>query len=342
MKALVTGATGFLGAHLVRALNEAGHSVRALHRASSRLDALNGLDYESALGDVTDYDSLVRACAGCDWVFHVAAVADYWRADVNVMYAVNVDGTDHVLRAARAADVARVVFTSSAAAVGARADGLPADERVPFDLPPERFPYGHSKALAESIALDAVSMGQDVVIVNPVVILGPGDLNVISGDIVLKVRRLSWTIPVPPGGVAVIDVRDVARLHIAAAERGRSGERYLLGAENVKHQTIFAAAAEITGVAAPGLPIPRPLLAPLAEAIDLLRAAGMNVPVDGNQTRLGGRDIYFDFTRMRRELGETRIDWRTSLRDTWAWYLANGYVQEDATSRAIAAIGRWL
>ena len=138
MQALVTGATGFVGAHLVRALTEAGHQVRALHRASSRLDALAGLTYESALGDVTDRPSLDAACKGCDWVFHVAAVADYWRNDdVNRMYAVNVDGTQNVLEAARDAGVKRVIFTSSAAAIGARLDKQPADEQVPFDLRPE-------------------------------------------------------------------------------------------------------------------------------------------------------------------------------------------------------------
>ncbi|MDZ4771234.1 MAG: NAD-dependent epimerase/dehydratase family protein [Chloroflexota bacterium] len=342
MKALVTGATGFVGAHLVRALTHAGHSVRALHRDSSRLDALVGLSYESALGDVTDRDSLDRACAGCDWVFHVAAVADYWRADVNRMYAVNVEGTENVLAAAASQGVRRVVFTSSAAAVGSRLDGQPADELIPFDLPPERFPYGHSKVLAEESVMDAMAGGQDVVIVNPVVILGPGDLNIISGDIVLKVRRLGWTIPVPPGGVAVIDVRDVARLHIAAAERGRSGERYILGAYNVKHAALFEVSARIAGVAAPGLPIPRAALAPLAEAIEALRVFGVPVPVDGNQTRLGGRDIYFDFGKMRRELGEAEIDWRQSLSETFAWYRDNGYIRDDTTSRLIAAIGRWL
>ncbi|MBL8130223.1 MAG: NAD-dependent epimerase/dehydratase family protein [Anaerolineae bacterium] len=340
MRALVTGATGFVGAHLVRALNEAGHQVRALHRASSRLDALAGAQYESALGDVTDRASLDAACDGCDWVFHVAAVADYWRAEVNRLYAVNVDGTQHVLDAARDAGVKRIVFTSSAAALGSRSDGLPADEATPFDLPPERFPYGHSKALAETVVADAVAAGQDVVIVNPVVILGPGDLNIISGDIALKVRRLSWTIPVPPGGVAVIDVRDVARLHIAAAERGRCGERYILGATNLKHQTIFLEAARIAGVPAPGLPIPGFALAPLGALIEMARSMGIPVPVDGNQTRLGGKDIYFDFTKTTCELGEAQIDWRQSLGETYAWYLANGYVKDDAVSRLIHSIGR--
>jgi len=342
MKALVTGSTGFVGAQLVRALTDAGHQVRALHRTSSRLDALAGLTYESALGDVTDLESLHAACAGVDWVFHVAAVADYWRADVQWMTEVNVEGTRKVLQAARAAGVRRVIFTSSAATIGsARAGGLP-DENSLFDLPPERFPYGYTKVLAEQVAQEAVAAGQEVVIVNPVVIFGPGDINIISGSIVLETQRLSWTIPVPPGGLAVIDVRDVARLHIAAAERGRVGERYILGASNQKHQTLFAAAAQIAGVPAPGLPVPRFALEPMAQFIDWARAQGIAIPIDGNQTRLGGRDVYFDFSKATRELGAPLIDWRQSLADTYTWYRAHGYVKDAALARMIAALGRVL
>lgn len=342
MKALVTGATGFVGSHLVRALVESGHEARALHRASSRLTALDGLPYESALGDVTDLDSLRAASAGCDWVFHVAAVADYWRSDVNRLYDVNVEGTRSVLEAARDGGVSRVIFTSSAAALGRRRDRQPADELTAFDLPPERFPYGHSKVLAEELVREAVEAGQDVVTVNPVVVLGPGDLNVISGDIALKVRRLSWTIPVPPGGVAVVDVRDVARLHLAAAERGRTGERYILGAANVKHQALFLMAAEIAGVPAPGLPLPKFALAPIAWGVETLRSFGIQTPVDGNQIVLGGEDIYFDFSKTTRELGAAQIDWRDSLRETYDWYAAHGYVRDDALSSLIHAIGRLL
>lgn len=342
MKALVTGSTGFVGSHLVRALTEAGHTAVALHRASSRLDGLAGLTYESALGDVTDFDSLRATCEGCDWVFHVAAVADYWRADVNRMYDVNVDGTKKVLDAAREAGVKRVIFTSSAAAVGFSRNGIPADESLYFDLPPERFPYAHSKALAEDLVRDAVADGQDVVITNPVVILGPGDLNIISGDIVLKVYRMSWTIPVPAGGIAMIDVRDVAKLHIAAAERGRTGERYILGEANAKHQTVFLEAARIAGVTAPGFPLPRILLEPVAEIIETLRAYNLSLPVDGNQVRVSGQDVYFDFSKTARELGTAEIGWKQSMRDTWEWYLANGYVKDDAASRIVQMIGRWL
>ncbi len=339
MKALVTGATGFVGAHVVRALIEDGHSVRALHRSSSKLDALAGLSYESALGDVTDLDALRAACEGCDWVFHVAAVADYWRADPTYLYEVNVEGTRRVLQAAREAGVQRVVFTSSAAAVGLQA-GRPSDETMVFNLAPDRFPYGYSKAMAEVACVEAAQAGQEVVIVNPVVVMGPGDLNVISGDFVLKIKRLQWTVPVPPGGVAVIDVRDVARMQIAAARQGRSGQRYILGAANYKYSYWFSLIAEVVGAARPRIPVVGWMLPSLAGLFDRLRAAGVALPVDGNQTRLGAHDIFFDFSKGWAELGEPQIDMRQSVQDTYDWYLAHGYVKHDALARLINRAGR--
>lgn len=342
MRALVTGATGFVGSHVVRALGELGHTAVALHRPSSKLDALAGLTYESALGDVTDLDALRTAAAGCDWLFHVAAVAAYWRSDQAYMFQVNVEGTRKVLQAAREAGVKRVIFTSSAAAVGFRADGQPSDETQSFNLPPEQFPYGYSKVLAEAACAEAVSAGQDVVTVNPVVILGPGDLNLISGDFILQMKRLSWTLPVPPGGVAMIDVRDVAHMHIAAAERGRTGERYILGAVNYPFADWFNLMADVVGVPRPGLPVPAFALPIMANVIERLSAAGIELPIDGNQTRLGARRIYFDFRKAWEELGAPRIDMRQSVEETYRWYLEHGYIPDDPRSRLIAKIGRWL
>jgi dihydroflavonol-4-reductase len=323
----------------VRALGEAGHTARALHRASSRLDALDGLTYESALGDVTDLDALRAACTGCDWVFHVAAVADYWRADKAHMLEVNVEGTRKVLQAARDTGVKRVVFTSSAAAVGFIED-RPANENDPFNQPPDRFPYAYSKAQAEIVAQEAARGGQEVVIVNPVVILGPGDLNVISGDFVLKIKRLQWTVPVTPGGICVIDVRDVARMHIAAAEKGRVGERYILGTANYKLADWFALVADVVGAAHPAMHTPRWALPPLAALFDGLRVLGLKLPVDGNQTRLGGQDIFFDCSKAWVELGKPQIEMRQSVEDTYRWYLEHGYVKEDFLAQLIDALRR--
>jgi dihydroflavonol-4-reductase len=326
LKALVTGGTGFVGSHVVRALHAAGHSARVLHRPASKLDGLADVPFESAIGDILDSAALRAACAGCEVVYHVAAVADYWRADKNKMFEANVGGTQSVLAAAKAAGVRRVVFTSSAAVIGARPDRSPATEADDFNLPPAHFPYGYSKVLAERVVGEAVAAGQDVVIVNPVVILGPGDLNRISGDFVIKIKQLGWAVPVPPGGVAVTDVRDVARWHLAAAERGRTGERYLLTTENYPYHRWFALIADTVGATRPSFPLPASAIPVMASLIELGRRLGIPLPVDANQTRLGGRHLYFDGRKTWTALGEPTIAMPQSVADTYAWYHEKGYV----------------
>jgi dihydroflavonol-4-reductase len=326
LKALVTGGTGFVGSHVVRALNQAGHSARVLHRSSSRLDALEGLVYESAIGDILEEAALRDACAGCDWVFHVAAVADYWRADKTKMYEANIEGTRRVLAAAREAGVKRVIFTSSAAAVGLRADGGSSDENEPFNMSPERFPYAHSKVLAEAVVTEAVRAGQDVVTLNPVIVMGPGDLNMISGTYITLVKRFGILVPVTSGGIAVIDVRDVANMHIAAAEKGRTGERYILSTANYTHRQWYGMIADIVGVSRPFIPTPSFLLPVGAALIDLARKLGINTPIDSNQARLGGRNIYFNPAKAWAELAQPQIDMLQSLQDTYDWYRHHGYL----------------
>lgn len=323
MRALVTGGTGFVGSHLARALNEAGHEVRILHRASSKRDVLDGVVYESALGDVTDYDALRAASEGCDWVFHVAAVADYWRADVKHMYDVNIRGTELVLAAAKETGVKRVVFTSSAAAVGLN-DDIPQDEHAPFNLPPEQFPYGHSKMLAEQVVQDATRAGQEVVTVNPVIVIGPGDINHISGSMVIETRQRGRFTPVTAGGASYVDVRDVARWQIAAAERGISGERYILGTLNISHREWFDLIADVVGVPKSVISVPRFATPIVAGAIGLGRRLGMNLPIDPNQVRLSIRNVYFKYDKTWAAFGPPQVDMRQSLADTYAWYQARG------------------
>jgi dihydroflavonol-4-reductase len=326
MKALVTGGTGFVGSHIVRALHEAGHQARVLHRSSSKLDALSGVPFESALGDILDQAALEQACTGCDWVFHVAAVADYWRADKAKMFEANVEGTRRVLRAARSAGVQRVVFTSSAAAIGPRADGQPADESIPFNLSPERFPYGYSKVQAEAVVAEAVQAGQDVVIVNPVIVMGPGDLNMISGTYIMQIKQMGAWVPVTPGGISVIDARDVARMHLAAAERGRTGERYILGTANYTHREWYGMIAATVGARRPFLPVPGFVLPLAAAGIDLARRLGIETPIDADQARLGATNIYFDPAKAWRELVPPQIDMNQSLSDTYRWYQEHGFL----------------
>ena len=343
VKALITGGTGFVGSHVARALVDAGHEVRVLHRVSSKLDALAGLDYESAIGDVMDEDALRAASAGCQWVFHIAAVADYWQAAEAYLMAVNVEGTRRVLRAGREAGVQRGIFTSSAASLGSREDGRLVDEYLDFNLSPQQFPYGYSKHKAEQVVRHAVqTYGQDVVTVNPVIVLGPGDLNMISGRFVTEMLRLQWTIPVTSGGIGVVDVRDVARWQLAAAEQGRTGERYILGTANYPLRDWYRLCAQVVGVAAPFIRVPDFVLPQMATAIEMLQRAGVKLPVDASQTRMAGRNLYFDYSKTHRELGPPQVDMRQSLEDTYRWYLDNGYIQPHRQADLITTLGRWL
>jgi dihydroflavonol-4-reductase len=327
MKALVTGGTGFIGSHVVRALRDAGHTVRVLHRASSKLDLIKDLEYASALGDVLDFDALRRASEDCDWVFHIAAVADYWRADHKHMFEVNVEGTRRVLQAARETGVGRVIFTSSAAAVGLRPNGQLSDESVAFNLPPSEFPYGYSKAQAEEVVTDAVAEGQQAVILNPVVVLGPGDMNQISGSFITQIRRFGRFTPTSSGGIGVVDVRDVAHWHVAAAIKGISGERYLLGTANYSYTQWFEMIARTVGVGRPFFQAPDFILPVVVKAVDLARRLRIPTPVDADQVRLGGRKVYFDYQKAWSAFGLPHIEMQQSLQDTYNWYKQHGVIR---------------
>lgn len=337
MKALVTGGTGFVGSHVARALAAEGHSVRVLHRASSKLTLLEGVPFEGAPGDIRDAASLRAACEGCDWVFHVAAVSDYWRSTQDEIIEANVRGTKRVLQAAKEAGVRRVVFTSSAAAVGLHADGSPSDESDGFNGSSARFPYAYSKAMAEVVCQEAVSGGQDVVIVNPVVVIGPGDVNRISGELILSVAQLGPAVPVPPGGVAISDVRDIARWHVRAAEKGITGERTILGTVNMPYAEMFARIAAVVNVPAPGFPIPASVLPLAGTLIDLARALGLPVKLDGTQTRLSARPVYFTFDKAWAAYGPPEYTTRQTLADAYAWYDDRGLVRR---STWLTLIGR--
>jgi dihydroflavonol-4-reductase len=326
MRAFITGATGFVGAHIARQLLEAGHEVRLLRRPNSRTDLIADLPAEHIMGDLMDSAALQKGMAGCDWVFHTAAVADYWRAERTKMYLVNVQGARAVFEAAKQANVKRVLFTSSAAAVGLRADGLPANEEVAFNLPPQRFPYGHSKALAELEAKQAVAAGLDVVTLNPSIIFGPGDLNLISGSMIVEFARGTIPPTYPVGRVTAIDVRDVARAHILAAEQGQSGQRYLLGATDIDYRTLMTMVAALVGANPPALPLVPALVPGLSAAINGLRRLGLPLPIDGNQVWLSARNVCHDSSKARHQLAEPQFSLQQSLADTYTWYKTHGLI----------------
>jgi dihydroflavonol-4-reductase len=326
MRALVTGGTGFIGANLVKGLNEAGYTARILRRERSSLEALEGLAYEEAVGDILDIPSLVPAMEGCEWVFHVAAVSDYWRKGVDWLYKVNVEGTKHVLQAAKAAGAERLVYTSSVAALGVAPEGELLDETHPFNLEPKEFWYGHSKHVAEQAVRAAVEEGLDAVIVNPGIVIGPRDVNKVSGSLVIEVARglLRFYLP---GGLNYVAVEDVVAGHIAAAKRGRVGERYILGGENLSYREAIDTIVAVTGAPRPLFSFPRWAIEPTALMVGLARKVlGTRVPVNENQVRMAGRPIYMNTEKAVRELGLPQTPFRTAVERAYRWFKEHGYL----------------
>ncbi len=324
--ALVTGASGFVGANLVEALNQRGWRVRALHRRTSSLRALEGLRFDSAIGDVLDRESLREAMRDVDVVFHVAASADYWRNNPDHMLRVNVEGTRNVLHAALEARVSRVVFTSSCAALGKPPFGQALDEHARFNLPPRAFLYGYSKHLAEQVCQEYVAQGLSVVIVNPAVIFGPRDANLISGSLIVEAARRRGIPIVPPGGVSVVDVADVCAGMLAAADRGRDGERYILTAENVWYADLFEVIAEVVGGSPPRWHVSGAMLRTIAPLVDVARALGIRLPLSGEQVRFAAETFWFDNTKARRELRFDPRPVREAIQRAYAWYQSAGMI----------------
>lgn len=326
--ALVTGGTGFVGSWVARTLVEAGHHVRIMHRASSRLTLVEDLPVEYQIANLDDMQAVTDACEDMDWVFHVAAISAYWRNDKDAIYRANVDGTRNLLQAAQRTGVERFIFTSSAAAIGWRDDGYPADENTHFNIDPNLSPYAHSKFLAEAEVYRAIERGLDAVIINPNVVIGPGDLNQISGSLVLQMAEEK--VPVMPmqGGITLIDVRDVAQSQLKAAEKGKTGERYILGTVNMTHRALFKMLAQIVNKPAPQFPAPAILVDFAAQLVDIGKALNLTIPGDaeGNQLRMSKREMFFDCSKMWRELHEPEIDIYQSLQDTYEWYQSEGMV----------------
>jgi dihydroflavonol-4-reductase len=326
VKVLVTGGTGFVGSQIVVALLRRGDAVRVLHRATSNLVMLEGLPVEHFLGDVLEAEAVARAVAGCDLVFHVAAVASYWRTQREQVYRVNVEGTRIVMEACLAAGVPRVVHTSSVAAIGIPRNGQPADESATFDAFSATFAYADSKHRAEAVVLQAVARGLPAVIVNPGAVYGAGDHNLISGSMVLELARRSVPL-VPDGGLCVVDVDAVVQGHLTAAERGRIGERYILGGENLTLLEIATEICAVVGRRAPRVTVPAWTLPPAALAVDAFNRLGLGPPVvSGEQIRMAGLRVFYDTTKAVRELDYPLLPFRGAVEKTYRWYQENGYL----------------
>ncbi len=337
-RALVTGSTGFLGANLVAALNERQIEVVGLRRKNSPEDAIEGLKLTFVVGDILDPDSLVTAMKGVDWVFQAAAVADYWRTPEEVIYRVNVDGARNVLDAALKTKVKRVVMTSSSAALGMPTKERPIlDETDQFHMPPKEFPYGHSKHVAEQVMKEYVERGLDAVSVLPAAVIGPRDLKFNAGELIAQ--ALKPTLPVLPltkGGLNFIDVRDCVNAHIAAAEKGRTGERYLLAGHNFTHRETMQMVNQVLGTSLTIVEMPRWMIGPMAELVGLLRGLGAKLPLDKGRVLHSREYIYYDNSKAVKELGLTARSFTDSARDAYLWYAENRYLAKRGIPEAPA------
>lgn len=328
MKAFVTGATGFLGSHVARLLSDQGADLRLLVRPTSNLRNLEGLKAETATGDLRDAASLERAIAGCDAVFHVAADYRLWVRDPNEMYRSNVDGTRAVLGAARKNGVRRVVYTSSVATMGFIGDGTPADEDSPVSLGDMIGHYKRSKFMAEQVALEAGRNGQHVVVVNPTTPVGEGDVKPTpTGRIVLDFLKRKFPAYVDTG-LNLVDATECARGHVSALQRGTSGERYILGGENMTLKQILDTLGKITGLSSPKIKLP--YFFALATGVVDETITGRLLKREPRATidavRMGKKKMFASSSKAQRELEWRIIPVEGALRRAVDWFRANNYV----------------
>ena len=321
MRALVTGATGFVGSAVARALVAAGWQVRALVRAGSDRRNLQQLPVDMVTGDLADLVSLDRALADCQALFHLAADYRLGALEPQQLYRTNVAGTRSILDAARRAAVSRVVYTSSVATIGLPADGSPGTEETPVALADMIGHYKRSKYLAEQLACSSPQTGTSVVIVNPSTPIGPGDVKPTpTGQIVLDAAcgRMPAYLDT---GLNIVHVDDVAAGHLLAFHRGRAGERYILGGQDMMLRDILAAIALLVGRQAPRIRLPHAAALPLAYAAEALaRITGRPTRITLEGVRMARKRMFFSSAKAVRELG---YQWRPptqAFSDAIAWF----------------------
>jgi dihydroflavonol-4-reductase len=304
MRALVTGATGFVGAAVARALLREGWQVRALVRAGADRRNLQGLEIETVPGDLIESASLARAAAGCTGVFHVAADYRLGVRDPRELYRTNVEGTRNVLAAALAAGVQRVVYTSSVATIGIPADGTPGSETTPVALSDMIGHYKRSKFLAEQVAREAAQGGASVVIVNPSTPVGPGDVKPTPTGRLVRDAASGRMPAYVDTGLNIVHVDDVAAGHLLAFGHGRDGESYILGGENLTLRAILADIAHLVGRRPPRIRLPALALLPVAVVAEgVARLTGISTRITLESVRLARKHMYFSSDKAVRELG---------------------------------------
>jgi len=327
MRNLVTGGTGFVGAAVVHALVTAGQAVRVLVRPGADLRNLDGLPVERAHGDLQEPASLRAAIKGCQRVYHVAALYSFWEPDPRRFYRVNVEGTRRLLEAAEAEGVERIVYTSTVGTLGHRPDGRPADEETPVSLDHMIGHYKRSKFLAEAEARRAAARGVPVVIVNPSAPVGPRDIKPTpTGKMIVDYLNRGMPAYIDTG-LNLIDVDDVAHGHLLAAERGKIGERYILGHRNMTLREIFALLERLTGIPAPRVRLPHALVLPLAYASqalsDWITRRPPRIPLEG--VKMAKRRMFFDASKAVRELGLPQSPIEGALERAVRWFIEHGY-----------------
>lgn len=322
----VTGGTGFVGANLVRLLLQEGYRVRALVRPESRLDNLQGLDVELISSHLTD-PQLADQMQGCQFLFHVAAHYSLWQRDRDLLYRDNVLGTRNVLAAARAAGIERTVYTSSVAAIGVGKRGEAVNETHQSSVENLVGYYKKSKYWAEQAALEA-ALGQNIVIVNPTTPIGAWDIKPTptGGEIILRFLRRQMPTYIETG-LNFIDVRDVAWGHLLALQRGQSGDRYILGHQNLTLKDLLDELAHLTNLPAPQRSIP-PWIPLTAAWIDerILAPLGKSPSVSIEGVRMARQIMYYDAAKAIRELGLPQTPIREALQEAIAWFISRGYV----------------
>jgi dihydroflavonol-4-reductase len=331
--ALVTGGTGFVGANVVRELLDAGATVRVLARSGGDRRGLSDLAVEIVEGDLRDPGSLRRATEGVTTLFHVAADYRLWARDPQELYRTNVEGTRAMLVAAAEAGVRRVVYTSTVGALGIPKDGSPGSEDTPASLGDMVGPYKASKFLAERVALEFARAGVPLVVVNPSAPIGPWDVKPTpTGQMIVDFLRGKMYASLDTG-LNIVHVRDVARGHLLAAERGRVGERYILGHANLSLTEIFQLLADITGLRPPRFRIPYAvawLTAAGLESAARLRRAPPAVSLTA--VRMARKRMYFRADKAVRELGLPQTDPREALAEAAGWFTRHGYARRRSTS----------
>lgn len=329
---LVTGATGFVGSRVARRLVERGERVRCLVRRSSVLNNLDGLQVETVVGDLRDAESLLAAACGCETVYHVAADYRLWSRDPAELYRSNVEGTRNLLAAAERAGCRRIVYCSSVGALGIPGDGSPGNEETPVKLADMVGHYKRSKYLAEQEALAAAARGVPVVIVNPSTPVGPNDIKPTETGRIIT-RFLNDQMPFfLDTGLNLVDVDDVAEGHLLAAERGRVGEKYILGNRNMSLREILDTLSRLTGKPAPRGKIPYGVVLGVAGIDELFMGTLLRrepgIPLEG--VRMAKKKMYFDPGKAVRELGLPQSPVEEALARAVRWFCDHGYARRPS------------